>query len=451
MAHTAQRIGDRDLQRLAAVAHPLAWTPADYDGLLEEIGDARVVLIGEGSHGTEEFYRERAAISRRLIEEQGFDAIAVEADWPDAFRVNRYVRHASDDDTPLEALDSFARFPQWMWRNTVVHDAILWLREFNAAHPERQAGFYGLDLYSLNESIRAVIDYLDAVDPAAADRARHRYSCFDHFGDDSQAYGLAASYGQVESCEDDVVDQLVEMHARAADLAMRDGKVAEDEFFSAQQNARLAKNAEAYYRAMFRGRVSSWNLRDMHMAETLDELLAYLTERNGHPARIVVWAHNSHLGDARATEMGDFGELNLGQLARARHQDAAFLIGQTTYRGTVTAADDWDMPARRKRVRPGLPGSYEALFHDIPREGFLLSMRDARPALPRELLERAIGVIYRPETERASHYFHARMGEQFDAVIHIDTTTALQPLEPIEDEDLGDAPETWPFGDEPLP
>ncbi len=438
------------LERLATLAHPLEWTSTDYDGLLDEIGDARLVLIGEGSHGTEEFYRERAAISKRLIEEKGFDAIAVEADWPDAFRINRYVRHTSADDTPLEALDSFARFPQWMWRNTMVHDVILWLREFNEAHPGRQAGFYGLDLYSLNESIRAVIDYLDTVDPAAANRARHRYSCFDHFGDDSQAYGLAASYGQIESCEDDVVDQLVEMHTRAAQLAMHDGKVAEDEFFSAQQNARLAKNAEAYYRAMFRGRVSSWNLRDMHMAETLDELLAYLTERNGHPARIVVWAHNSHLGDARATEMGDTGELNLGQLARTRHQRAVFLIGQTTYHGTVTAADDWDMPARRKRVRPGLPGSYEALFHDIPHEGFLLSMREAGDALPRERLERAIGVIYRPETERASHYFHARMAEQFDAVIHIDTTTALQPLDPIADEDLGDAPETWPFGDEPL-
>ncbi len=243
----------------------------------------------------------------------------------------------------------------------------------------------------------------------------------------------------------------MEFQVRAAELAMRDGQVAEDEFFSAQQNARLAKNAEAYYRSMFRGRVSSWNLRDTHMAETLDALIDHLTQRTSAPAKIVVWAHNSHLGDARATEMGDAGELNLGQLARERHPNEVFLIGQTTHEGTVTAARDWDQPAERKRVRPGLPGSYEALFHEFPYDAFLLSMRDAGGMLRTDRLERAIGVIYRPETERLSHYFGARLADQFDAVIHWDSTTALTPLEPAEQWDRGEAPETFPYGDEPLP
>jgi erythromycin esterase-like protein len=431
-------------------AQPLSGEAGNYDRLLEEIGDARLVLIGEASHGTEEFYRERATITRRLIEERGFGAIAAEADWPDAFRINRFVRNTSDDRTPLDALDDFGRFPHWMWRNTVVHDFIGWLRDYNDAHPDHKAGFYGLDLYSLNTSVRAVIEYLDKVDPAAADRARQRYSCFEHFGQDSQAYGMATSLGTAEPCEEDVVAQLVELHVRAAELAMRDGQVAEDEFFSAQQNARLAKNAEAYYRFMFRGRVSSWNLRDTHMAETLDALIDHLTQSNGAPAKIVVWAHNSHLGDARATEMGDAGELNLGQLARERHPNDVFLIGQTTHEGTVTAASDWDQPAERKHVRPGLPGSYEALFHEFPYDAFLLSMREAGSMLRSDRLERAIGVIYRPETERLSHYFGARLADQFDAVIHWDHTTALTPLEPTEVWDRGEAPETYPYGDEPL-
>jgi erythromycin esterase-like protein len=432
-------------------ARPLSGMAADDDRLLDDIGDSRLVLIGEGSHGTDEFYRERAAITRRLIEERGFDAVAVEADWPDAFRINRFVRGNSDDRTPLDALGDFGRFPQWMWRNTVVRDFVGWLRDHNDAHPRQKTGFYGLDLYSLNASIRSVITYLDKVDPAAADRARARYSCFDHFSEDGQEYGMAASYDVEESCEDEAVAQLVELSSRAGELAMRDGRIAEDEFFSAQQNARLARNAEAYYRAMFRGRVSSWNLRDTHMAETLDALIDFLTRRYERPARIVVWAHNSHLGDARATEMGDTGELNLGQLARERHRGETFLIGQTTYEGTVTAATNWDEPAQRKTVRPGLPGSYETLFHSAGHDAFLLPLRDSGEDIPAERLERAIGVIYRPETERFSHYFHARVAEQFDTVIHIDRTTALVPLDRDRPPEHEDMPETYPFGDEPLP
>jgi len=435
-------------EAIVARATPLRGRDDDFDGLLDEIGNARLVLIGEATHGSEEFYRDRASITQRLIEERGFHAVAVEADWPDAFRVNRFVRGRGDDRTPEEALSDFQRFPQWMWRNTVVEAFIGWLHDYNGRQRDvtRRAGVYGNDMYSLNASIQAVIEYLDKIDPEAADRARARYGCFDHFADDAQVYGYAASLGSAEPCEDDVVDQLRELQRRAGELAMRDGQVAEDEFFSAEQNARLAKNAEAYYRAMFRGRVSSWNLRDTHMVDTLDALLAHLERRVPAP-KVVVWAHNSHLGDARATEMGEGGELNVGQLVRERHGDAAFLIGQTTHHGTVTAATDWDGPAERKRVRPALTGSYEALFHEVGHDAFVLSLREA-PDLSRRL-ERAIGVIYRPETERISHYFNARLAHQFDVVIHRDETTALRPLEQTPTWDRGDLPETFPTGDEP--
>ncbi len=434
-------------------AQPLTGDASDYDRLLDEIGEARLVLIGEATHGSEEFYRERATITRRLIGEKGFQAVAAEADWPDAFRVNRFVRGFSDDQTADEALGDFQRFPQWMWRNTIAESFVSWLRDYNdqQANDGEQAGFYGLDLYSLNASIEAVIAYLDKTDPEAAARARARYGCFDHFADDAQAYGYAMSLGAAEPCEDEVVNQLMELRRKAADLAMRDGQLAGDEFFSAEQNARLAKNAEAYYRSMFRGRVSSWNLRDTHMADTLDALLNHLGDRNGEPAKVVVWAHNSHLGDARATQVGTAGELNLGQLARERYGHGAFLIGQTTHHGTVTAASDWEGPGERKRVRPGMEGSYEALFHDVGHDAFLLSLRDSDARLRSPRLERAIGVIYRRETERQSHYFDARIADQFDVVIHRDETSALHPLEQTEQWDRGEAPETYPFGDEPLP
>ena len=279
--------------QLRSAAVPLTGSRADYDRLLDAIGDCRFVLLGEASHGTHEFYRERAEITKRLITEKGFHAVAVEADWPDAYRVNRFVRGAADDAEAVDALGDFRRFPAWMWRNADVLDFVGWLRDHNEqdnhVHGER-TGFYGIDLYSLHASMDAVLEYLDKVDPEAAKRARHRYSCFDHFGEDPQAYGYAAAAG-VESCEAEVVAQLVELRRRAEEYARRDGRVAEDEFFFAEQNARLAKNAESYYRAMFRGRVSSWNLRDRHMAETLDALDRHISKRAGR-AKIVVWAHN---------------------------------------------------------------------------------------------------------------------------------------------------------------
>ncbi len=428
-------------------AHAMAGSQQDYGPLMELIDDSRFVLIGEASHGTHEFYQTRAEITERLIKAKGFLAVAVEADWPDAYRVNRYVQGRSDDAEAVEALGSFKRFPTWMWRNTDVVEFVAWLREYNDALPEgtRKVGFYGLDLYSLHASARAVLDFLDKVDPEAARRARYRYACFEHFGEDTQAYGYAASFGMSKSCEDEVVSQLVEMQNRAANLARRDGQVDADAFFTAEQNARLVKNAEHYYRSMFESRIESWNLRDQHMVETLGALVDHLGTSS---AKVAVWAHNSHLGDARATQMGKSGELNVGQLVRERHGKDAVLVGFTTYTGTVTAASNWDAPAERKRVRPALNGSYEALFHGTGTPNFLLNLRDAHwlsGVLNQERLERAIGVIYLPESERISHYFEARLANQFDAIIHLDQTRAVEPLERTSQWEAGELPETFPF------
>jgi len=431
-------------------ASPLVGASADYDRLLEFIGDAQFVLLGEASHGTHEFYRHRAQITKRLIQEKGFTAVAVEADWPDAYRVNRYVRGQSDDADAAAALAGFKRFPAWMWRNADVLDFIGWLRAYNDSLREGapKAGFYGLDLYSLHSSIEAVLNYLDRVDPQGAERARRRYACFEHFGEDPQEYGYAAGLGLSHTCEAEVINQLIDLQRRAAEYARRDGRIAADDFFYAEQNARLVKNAEQYYRTMFRGRISSWNLRDAHMAETLDTLVEHFALQGRRP-KVVLWAHNSHLGDARATEMGRAGEWNVGQLVRQRHGHEAVLIGFTTYTGTVTAASDWGGPAERKRVRPGMPGSYEALFHDAAIPAFLLTLPRGTPVsmgLAETMWERAIGVIYRPESELASHYFHARLSDQFDAVIHVDQTRAVEPLEPTSEWGIGEPAETFPSG-----
>ncbi len=425
-------------------AHRLTGEATDFDPLLNLVGDSRLVLIGEASHGTHEFYRLRAEITKRLIAEKGFNAVAVEADWPDAYRINQFVRFQGKDQDAIDALAGFRRFPAWMWRNADVLDFVGWLRNYNEHRHSGRAGFYGLDLYSLHASIRAVLDFLDKVDPEAARRARYRYACFEDFGEDTQAYGYAASFGLSKSCEDEVISQWMEMRQRATDLARRDGHAFPDEFFFAEQNARLVKNAEEYYRSMFRERISSWNLRDTHMAETLDALVQHLGASH---ANIVVWAHNSHLGDARATEMGQHGELNLGQLVRQRYSKQSVSIGFTTYTGTVTAASEWDGPAERKHVRPALPGSYEALFHTTGMAKFLLlpsEHDDTRLLLREPRLERAIGVIYQPRSERQSHYFHAQLPDQFDAILHFDETRAVEPLERTTAWEAGEVPETYP-------
>jgi erythromycin esterase-like protein len=399
------------------------------------VGNRRLVLLGEATHGTHEFYDARAEITKRLIVEKGFGAVAVEADWPDAYRVNRYVRLRAGDSNADDALSDFARFPTWMWRNRDVLKFVEWLRAHNAGlHGEAPSvGFYGLDFYSLYRSIDVLIATLERLDPQAAQRARERYVCFEQFAD-SEDYAFRAGLQTTRSCEDEAVQQLTEMLIQQV-LPEVEVADADDRFF-AEQNARVVRNAERYYRAMFVGEINTWNLRDQHMAETIDALLIQLA-RTHRPPKLVIWEHNSHVGDARATERANVGELNVGQLVRERHPDDAHLVGFTTYTGTVAAADDWDQPPQIKSIRPALPQSYESLFHErgVPR--FILIFA---PALPGEgqteglrtpRLERAIGVVYRPQSERISHYFYARLPDQFDAVIHFDVTTAVEPLVPV--------------------
>ncbi|VWX63470.1 Erythromycin esterase [Burkholderiales bacterium 8X] len=440
-----------DQEAIAAIrraAAPVDARRLHEEPLLRAIANARFVLLGEASHGTEDFYRERASLTRALIVQKGFRAVAVEADWPDALRVNRYVRGQSDDRSAAEALSSFTRFPTWMWRNHATAEFIEWVRQHNAeSSPDDQVGFYGIDLYSLYGSIEAVLAYLDEVDPEAAKRARYRYGCFEQFAENLQAYGYAAAFDLTASCEKAAVAQLRELMERSGELARRDGEntamtassrgsngpIAADAHFYAEQNARLVRNAERYYRSMFGGRIPSWNVRDTHMADTLDALDGHLSRDRPAPARIAIWAHNSHLGDARATEMSSLGELNVGQLMRERHGDECFSVGFTTYDGQVTAAPAWDRRAEIQNMRPGLEGSVEALMHDsgigIGRFQLIFGTDDdLKKALAARRLERAIGVIYAPATERQSHYFEASLSSQFDALIHMDRTGALMQL-----------------------
>jgi erythromycin esterase-like protein len=433
-------------EAISRSARPVTGDPGDYDALLDLVGDRRFVLLGEASHGTHDFYRERARITRRLIDECNFTAVAVEADWPDAYRVNRYLMGLSDDGDAERALADFQRFPAWMWRNRDVLQFVQRLRVRNDAHAHRatKARFYGLDLYSLRASIEAVIRYLDRIDPAEARRARERYSCFEHVGAEGQAYGYALAYQGALPCENEVVAQLVELRRRSEAYLRRDGWVAEDELFFAEQNALVVRDAEQYYQQMYRAGTSSWNLRDRHMAATLDALIEHLDREHRHN-KVVVWEHNSHVGDARATSMGAEGELNVGQLARQRYCNDCLLVGFSTYDGRVTAASSWGKPPQRKRVRPALSDSYEALFHDAEASRFYLRTSEVEE-LQQPRLERAIGVIYGPETERQSHYFEARLADQFDAVIHLDRTRALEPLERTALWDRGEPPETYPSG-----
>jgi erythromycin esterase-like protein len=414
--------------------------------ILDLIGDASVVLIGEATHGTHEFYRTRAHLTQALVASRGFNVVALEADWPDASRAGRWVRGNGPDPSAEAALGDFERFPRWMWRNRPMLRFMEWLREHNLKQPVAdRAGIYGLDLYSLHRSMEAVLRYLDRVDPAAAARARRRYACFDVFGDDPQAYGQETTAGMAPSCEREVIAQLVELQRRAADYASRDGRLAADAYFFAEQNALVVSDAERYYRAMFGSGRESWNLRDRHMMSTLEAVIDHVTRMNGS-ARAVVWAHNSHLGDARATEMGLRGELNIGQLARDRFGTAVLSIGFTTHTGSVTAAGNWDAPAELMAVRPSLAGSYERLFHDTGLGSFVLDLRGPVGAvLSSPRLERAIGVIYRPATERPSHYFSASLANQFDLVIHYDDTRAVEPLE-LWSRRNADIADTWPTG-----
>lgn len=422
------------LKELRAAAH----TPDEgCPGLLDRVGDANFVLIGEATHGTHDFYSIRAELTRALISYKGFTVVAIEADWPDTLRVHRYVTGKGKDHEAKDGLGDFRRFPRWMWRNTEMVGFIQWLRRWNSTHTGNPTGVFGMDLYSLHASAEAVLEYLRETDRHAAKRARERYSCFDHFGKDPQVYGYETVLQKKESCEDEVVAQLMELRevaeksrAERRHRGEHQGDEAEERFY-AQQNAKVVADAESYYRAMFRGRYESWNLRDDHMADTVMDLSRFYGH-DGEDAKVVVWAHNSHLGDARATEMGKHGERNVGQILRQERPGEVFSMGFTTDAGTVIAAHDWDGDPHRMIVRPSMAGSYERLFHEVDLEAFWLDLRaegNVREILQEPRLERAIGVIYRPETERMSHYFHAELAEQFDVIIHWDHTKALHPLD----------------------
>jgi erythromycin esterase-like protein len=413
----------------------------------EALGSATIVLIGEATHGTHEFYAMRSTITKHLIARHGFSAVCIEGDWPDAYRVNRYVRGAEDDAEAAGALGSFRRFPTWMWRNAEVLDFVAWLREYNDRRPHEKAGFYGLDLYSMYASIDAVLRFLDTREPQAAARAREHYGCLENT-EEGAGYAYSVLAGVHRSCRDDVIAVLRDVQSSAARTARIDGVAAQDEYFYAEQNARVVAGAEQYYRTMLDESVSSWNLRDMHMVDTLERLLSHF-ERTQRPRKAVVWAHNSHVGDARSTSMGRRGEVNVGSLVRSRHGAAAFSVGFTTYNGTVTAASGWHEPERRMRVRDALSESYEALFHATGLERFSIDLRANRPrlaGLPPSLLERAIGVVYRPQSERSSHYFRADLLHQFDFLYHFDQSRAVEPLERTQLWTRGEVPETYPSG-----
>jgi protein-L-isoaspartate(D-aspartate) O-methyltransferase len=415
---------------------------ADLAPLLERIGDSRIVLLGEATHGTAEFYKMRERISRELIEKKGFRFIAIEGDWPDAARVDHYARHF---EFPPSEWTAFARFPTWMWRNEEVRGFIDWLRAYNGAiAPERRVAFHGLDLYSLYNSMRSVLAYLDDVDPQTAAIARERYGCLTPWQADPATYGRAALTGHYRSCERDVVHMLNSILAKSSEYALHDG----ERFLDAVQNARLIANAERYYRIMYYGSRASWNLRDSHMFDTLKTLLHFY----GPSSKAIVWAHNSHVGNARATEMSMRGEHNIGQLCRAEFGTGAYLVGFGTDHGTVAAASDWDGPVQFKSVRPALARSYERLCHSgsqgMGKGQFLLPLGAAlkselREAITKPRLERAIGVIYRPETELASHYFQAVLPQQFNEYIWFDETRAVTPFDTVQLEGL---PDTYPFG-----
>jgi erythromycin esterase-like protein len=413
----------------------------DLDPLLERIGSARVVLLGEASHGTSEFYRLRTAITRALVERAGFRIVAVEADWPDAARVDRHIRDVEVGQTVDRP---FTRFPTWMWANQEVAGLVSWLRHWNEDRdPEDRTGFHGLDLYSMHGSVEAVLDYLDDVDADAASLARARYGCLSAWQDDPAAYGHAAVTGRFEGCASEVAAMLGELLQRRMKLEAQDGV----RTFDAIQNARLVSNAEQYYRVMYQGSTASWNLRDRHMFETLEALL----DHRGEGARAVVWAHNSHLGNAAATEMGQRGQINIGSQARERFGDGAYLIGFGTDRGTVAAADDWGGPMQVMDVRPARDDSYEGLMRETGSERFLLPLRtggdgdgSVREGLMEPRLERAIGVIYRPRTERQSHYFDAVLPRQFDEYVWLAETEAVTPIRRTP-ADRAEA-ETFPFG-----
>ena len=428
--------GPADDAAIAAVrrhALPFNGSPQDYDPLIAMIGDARFVMLGEATHGTHEFYRERAKITRRLIEEKGFDAVVLEADWTDAFEVNQFVVGKTNSKSAESALKGFTRFPRWMWRNAEFRDLVADVRRINdsRAGGQHKVGVYGMDLYGVEESVAEIVKYLRRVDPEAARRANQRYGCLGAYGGGLADYARAAGLDPKRSCEKQVAEQLGEMERRYRGWLGRGTRERDDDLFAAYQNARVVRNGEAYYRRGNEPGFSTWNLRDTHMAETIHALAEYFGAVGDGTSKIAVWAHNSHQGDALMTEMGEGGEFNVGHLMRKAHDGQTVLVGFTTDRGKVMAAREWGREGEVMTLRPALPGSYSRIFADTGIPNFMLIFRGNQPLteqLGTERLQRAVGVVYLPQTERQSHYFQARISQQFDAVIHFTETKAVKPL-----------------------
>jgi erythromycin esterase-like protein len=434
---TAPASGGAAVSAVAAVraaAWPVTGAASDYDALLAMVGDARVVLLGESTHGTREFYRERARITQRLIRERGFTAVAVEGGWGEAYRVNEYVRGLGADVGAEQALAEFTRFPRWMWAYTEVRDLVQWMRTYNEGQPESaDVGFYGLDIQSLGPAVTTLARVLAGLDPTLAERVRERLTCLTRYGDDEQAYGSAVASSPAASCQGAVAVAVEEVRQGAS--ARPSDPARAESWFAAVRSAEVVAHAEEYVRAQYTGGTSTWNLRDRRMAEGLQALETHLASVPGRSARVVVWAHNTHTGDARETDSAERGELNLGQLARERLGAASVNVGFLTFTGTVFAAPDWGAEGRVDDLRPALSGSFASMLHDVATGGgprdFLLVLRGESPAasaLADWRLERAVGVVYLPATERQSHYFAARLSRQFDAVIHVDSSSALRPL-----------------------
>jgi erythromycin esterase-like protein len=428
--------------------------PTDFDSVMAHVAEASLVLIGESTHGTQEFYRARIELSKRLIMEKGFQTIAIEGDFPDVYRINRYINWQGTDTSSKGALGDFDRFPTWMWRNEEMVSFIDWLRKHNQSLPiNERIAMYGLDFYSIYKSIDLIITLLEKKDPKFAAEAKKRYACLDVY-QDPQQYGYMATLLNNTLCQEDVLKQYREIVKKDLDFFKGDQLSAAEEKFYLEQNALLVKDAEHYYKSLFYADSSmSWNIRDRHMMQVITSIEKH-NKMLGKSHKMIIWAHNSHVGDARATEMAARGELNVGQLAKELYGAQAINIGFTTYTGTVSAASAWEGEVERKRVRPALDISLEAFFHSIRLEAFII-IPSKYPALyllldDHDYLERAIGVIYLPQTERRSHYFYAQIAKQFDVIIHYDTTHALIPLERStrwqKGEEEEDAPETFPYG-----
>lgn len=435
------------LQHLANDLGPIKDIGNFCEPMFKTCRHSKMVLIGESTHGTEEFYQIRCALTKRLIEEAGFMAVAIEWDWPEVVPANQYVLDNPSVQSWQQALQGFQRFPDWMWRNKAMVQFLNWLRDYNQKKPDKKFEIYGLDLYSLYASMKAVLNFLKKTDVHAWRIAQNRYA---NLGDDPQSYGFLASSDRSESCAKEALQQFMELQHNAWYYQQLHPQN-KNECFHAIQNARLVKNAEQYYRSLFSKEDISWNIRDKHMFETLGHIANYLESIHDKPAKIIVWCHNSHVGDERATEMGERGQYNIGQLTKENYGPNAALLGFTTFDGTVRAASDWGGKSQVFTINPALQNSFEALFHQLKYKNFFINIQENAPIqdLFKDLnyLHRAIGVVYRPETERQSHYYYSKLGYQYDGLIHIDRTHALEPLMLHKiDESPKELPETFPSG-----